>query len=353
MRRRRFSCLSCSTAGLRCGLCDWCRWCYRRSTIVDTIAVQIWSLRGLRTCSYRFWLRVDQRSTAAGTACGRRDVPIAPVVFEGAPEPFPSRTIATLSSAIQICSVGLASVTITVSPPGSVSARRWAGAMFNVIDAAIRTATVYSSTLFTHATAADQLGARTPCTELPRVAEDLLDHPHHTFGVPVACPIRSPHHNPGLLGTVALHMKVKIRGLSRLHGSGAWSPWVCCKEWHKHDSKSFITVDGQHRRQIQPTSPTPGLNANLRCTSMFLPRYAVVLQLHASVGIESRFHGDHRRHVISMNKVLILDDGRIAIATGSGFVLSKAVTCHQSASMASTAAKIIPIGCQKAVGKCF
>lgn len=139
----------------------------------------------------------------------------------------------TLSSAIQICSVGLASVTITVSPPGSVSARRWAGAMFNsgahcshkkaklwqvflslslplplkllsapvslfnlsftldvtalsqnggpkssgwstVIDAAIRTATVYSSTLFTHATAADQLGARTPCLSFQNQLKVLL-----------------------------------------------------------------------------------------------------------------------------------------------------------------------------------
>lgn len=87
--------------------------------------------------------------------------------------------------------------------------------------------------------------------ELPRIAEDLLHHTHHTshkkhgphgtcapgmiqlppdqcqrpqpqcsqstLGAPMACAVRSSHHDPGLFGTVALHVKVKFGRVSSIH----------------------------------------------------------------------------------------------------------------------------------------
>ena len=154
--------------------------------------------------------------------------------------------------------------------------------------------------------------------ELPRIAEDLLHHTHHTshkkhgphgtcsagmiqlppdqcqrpqpqcsrstLGAPMACAVRSSHHDPGLFGTVALHVKVKFGRVSSIHctcsdcmspGRGStsrlrhtetWkhmktyenpktnchhcSPGVCCKEWHKHNTKALIPIHRQDRCQI-------------------------------------------------------------------------------------------------------
>lgn len=175
-----------------------------------------------------------------------------PVILKGTPEPLPARTISTLRSAVQIGGIGLASVTIAISPARSVSARRRPRAMFNVIDSAVRAPTVHGPALFPHSAAAGHFCARTPCTELPRIAEDLLHHTHHTLRAPMACAVRGSHHDPGLFGTVALHVKVKFGPVSSIYCtcSDCMSPGVCCKEWHKHNTKALIPIHRQDRCQI-------------------------------------------------------------------------------------------------------
>ena len=58
----------------------------------------------------------------------------------------------------------------------------------------------------------------------------------------------------------------------------------------------------QCAQQVQ--LPSPGLNANFCSCSVCLSWDPVILQLHASISIQSRFHRDHHRHVIALNEVL-------------------------------------------------